>query len=202
MNFHSKDIILAHEIIAESKGIKIHYNSNTLNGIVESMNQSFNGKYLHPDIYEKAAILFEHIIRFHPFLDGNKRTAMFSLKLYLRLQNIIFISFPSDVRFLISVAQNCNSAPEDTTHLIRNIQRWISYHCAYINNAEEINGLIDRNIKILENVRYISIQRNNPDILSRSINYWLVEGVYPDDNIDYHDLIKESYTLRKSVNKI
>ena len=202
MNFDCTDLIFSHELIAESNGIKIHYNRNTLNGIIESMNQSFNGKDLHPDVYEKAAILFEHIIRFHPFLDGNKRTAMFSLKLFLRYENIIFISFPSDVRFLISVAQNCNSESEDVRRLTENIKRWIRFHCARASDKKEINTIIDRNIKILQKIKNISIQRDNPDILHRSFNYWLVEEVNPDINRNYEDFITESYKLKESLNKI
>ena len=202
MNFDCTDLIFSHELIAESNGIKIHYNRNTLNGIIESMNQSFNGKDLHPDMYEKGAILFEHIIRFHPFLDGNKRTAMFSLKLFLRHENINFISFPSDVRFIISVAQNCNSGSEEVARLTENIKRWIRFHCAKASDKKEINTIIDRNIKILQKVKNISIQRDKPDILHRSFNYWLVEEVNPDVNSDYNELIRESYKLKELTDKI
>ena len=202
MNFDYKDIILSHEIIAESNGIKVRYNETTIKGIINVMEQDFDGRDFHPGVYEKAAILFEHIIRFHPFMDGNKRTAMFSMKVFLRNEGIIFISFPSDVRFLISVAQNCNLESEDIARLTGNIQRWISAHCVKANDVQGINRIIERNIKILDTVKDISYTRDKPDILSHSINYWLVEEVYPDNNINYEDLINEHYELMKFVNKV
>lgn len=200
MVFDYRDMVLSHQIIAESHGIKIHYAENTLKGIIAAMNQSFGGKDLHPDIYEKAAILFEHIIRLHPFMDGNKRTAMFSMKVYLKSKGIIFISFPSDVRFTVSVAENCNSRQQEIASLTGNIRRWIGFHCAPEIDRYEIERIITRNIRILENVKYISTARNKKDILSRSVNYWLKEGVYPDINVHYEDLINDFNMLQKFAN--
>ena len=202
MSFEYKDIVLSHEIIAQSHGIKIHYAETTLKGIVEAMNQSFYGKELHPDIYEKAAILFEHIIRFHPFMDGNKRTAMFAMKVYLKSEHIIFISFPSDVRFTLSVAENRNSSQEEIASLTGNIRKWIRFHCVAANDKPGIEALITRNIQILEKVKDVSIQKNRIYILSRSVNYWLKEEVYPDIDINYEDLINEFYELKESINKV
>ncbi|MBI4296673.1 MAG: type II toxin-antitoxin system death-on-curing family toxin, partial [Chloroflexi bacterium] len=34
----------------------------------------FGGDYLHTDVYEMAAAYLFHIVREHPFIDGNKRT--------------------------------------------------------------------------------------------------------------------------------
>ena len=36
------------------------------------MDSILNGQKLYNDIYEKSAVLFEGIIRLHPFIDGNK----------------------------------------------------------------------------------------------------------------------------------
>lgn len=202
MKFNYYGIIMMHQIIADNNGIKVHYKDDVIKGIIAAMYQSYGGIDLHPDIYEKGAILFEHIIRFHPFLDGNKRTAMLSLVLYLRMENINFISFPSDVRFAVSIAQNCKSSHEDITKLMENIQRWIRFHCARAADKKEINRIIDRNIKILEKVKEISIQRNKPDILSRSVYYWHAGEIYPDINRNYEDFITESYKLKELVDKI
>ncbi len=37
---------------------------------------TFDGDYLHKDIYEMAAAYIYHICQNHPFVDGNKRTAL------------------------------------------------------------------------------------------------------------------------------
>jgi death on curing protein len=39
--------------------------------------QTFGAKDLYPTCFEKAAAIGESIIMNHPFIDGNKRTAMF-----------------------------------------------------------------------------------------------------------------------------
>lgn len=45
---------------------------------------TFDGRDLYPDIFAKAAALMESLIGNHPFLDGNKRTAITSAGLLLR----------------------------------------------------------------------------------------------------------------------
>lgn len=44
-----------------------------LEGILESVRQSFAGKFLNPTILNSAAAYFNQIIRGHPFRNGNKR---------------------------------------------------------------------------------------------------------------------------------
>jgi len=45
---------------------------------------SFEAQDLYPDIFAKAAALMDSLIRNHPFLDGNKRTAVAAAGLLLR----------------------------------------------------------------------------------------------------------------------
>ena len=56
---------------------------------------SFSGDFLHKDIYEMAAAYAFHICQNHPFIDGNKRTALASALVFLEL-NGINISDPKD----------------------------------------------------------------------------------------------------------
>lgn len=46
-------------------------------GILKSITQTFDGKYLYPTIEEQAANLLYFIIKSHPFSDGNKRIGAF-----------------------------------------------------------------------------------------------------------------------------
>ena len=48
----------------------------------------FGGEYLHTDVYEMAAAYLFHIIRNHPFMDGNKRTGVVSALAFLILNGI------------------------------------------------------------------------------------------------------------------
>jgi death-on-curing protein len=43
------------------------------------------GQDAYPTLWEKAAALFESIIRNHPMFDGNKRTAWISVNIFLQL---------------------------------------------------------------------------------------------------------------------
>lgn len=46
---------------------------------------TFGGEDLYPDIFQKAAALMESLIKNHPFIDGNKRTAISSAGIFLRI---------------------------------------------------------------------------------------------------------------------
>lgn len=47
--------------------------------------QSIFGEDAYPDVVSKAAALFHSRLRNHPFLDGNKRTAVIALVMFLEM---------------------------------------------------------------------------------------------------------------------
>lgn len=49
---------------------------------------SFGGDYLHTDIYEMAAAYLFHIVRNHPFIDGNKRTGAVASVVFLMMNGL------------------------------------------------------------------------------------------------------------------
>lgn len=49
---------------------------------------SFSKQFLHADIFEMAAAYAFHISQNHPFIDGNKRTALASALVFLELNGI------------------------------------------------------------------------------------------------------------------
>lgn len=46
---------------------------------------TFEGEFLHPTLFEMAAAYLFHIARNHPFVDGNKRTALMCALVFLGL---------------------------------------------------------------------------------------------------------------------
>lgn len=48
----------------------------------------FGEDYLHADIYEMAAAYLFHIVRNHPFVDGNKRTGAVAALVFLLMNGI------------------------------------------------------------------------------------------------------------------
>lgn len=61
---------------------------NLLSSAVAMPYASFSSEFLHEDIYEMAAAYAFHICRNHPFIDGNKRTALASALVFLELNGI------------------------------------------------------------------------------------------------------------------
>ena len=49
---------------------------------------TFEGQYLHKDLFEQAAAYAFHLCQNHPFLDGNKRTGLASALVFLSLNGI------------------------------------------------------------------------------------------------------------------
>ena len=49
----------------------------------------FGGEYLHTDLHEMGAAYLFHIVKNHPFIDGNKRTGMVCALVFLRLNGVV-----------------------------------------------------------------------------------------------------------------
>lgn len=79
-------------------------------GLLESavsMPQSaFAGKFAHKDMYEMAAAYLYHIAMNHPFVDGNKRTALVCAIVFLELNGVhVKPDHKAFTDFVFSVAQ-------------------------------------------------------------------------------------------------
>lgn len=74
---------------------------------------TFDGKDLYPDLFSKAAALIDSLVRNHPFVDGNKRTAITSAALYLRMNGYrLKVENEEMVRFTLACAQSQLSLDE------------------------------------------------------------------------------------------
>ena len=62
-----------------------------LNSALDMPGASFGGEWLHRDIYEMAAAYAFHISQNHPFLDGDKRTALASALVFLEINGISLV---------------------------------------------------------------------------------------------------------------
>lgn len=74
---------------------------NLLASAVNTPFQTFMGNDLYPSIYDKAAQLCYGIANNHPFTDGNKRTALHSMYVYLIINNYDITAPQQDVENLI-----------------------------------------------------------------------------------------------------
>ncbi|MBU4320431.1 MAG: type II toxin-antitoxin system death-on-curing family toxin [Nitrospinae bacterium] len=60
-----------------------------LQSAVARPQSGFGGKEFYPDMFHKAAALMESLIKNHPFIDGNKRTAITSAGIFLRMNSYV-----------------------------------------------------------------------------------------------------------------
>ena len=82
---------------------------------------SFEGKDLYPTIEEKAARQAYGIIRNHPFLDGNKRTGLFVMLVFLELNDIKLNFSQSE---LVELGMKIAEGKVDSQY----IKKWIIKH--------------------------------------------------------------------------
>lgn len=80
-------VILRHSP-GEMIGVK---DANALDMAVKQPSQAVFNQELYPEIYEKAAILAINLAKKHPFHNGNKRTALVAMLLFLQWADFLYI---------------------------------------------------------------------------------------------------------------
>lgn len=117
-----RQILLLHELEIErhdgSSGLR---DVGMLQSEIGRPFATFGGNDLYPDIFIKAATLIQSIVKNHPFLDGNKRTAFVSAVSFLEINGYDFsIASKKAVAYLIRVAN------ENLT--VDQISSWLKKH--------------------------------------------------------------------------
>jgi death-on-curing protein len=86
------ELILLHEkLILATGGSQGVRDIGLLESALFGCYQSFDGKDLYPTIIEKAARMAYAICNNHPFVDGNKRTAIASMLVTLRMNDVTML---------------------------------------------------------------------------------------------------------------
>lgn len=94
-------------------------------GLVESAvmrpQAGFGGEYLYKNIFDMAAALLQSLLKNHPFVDGNKRTALSSAGIFLKINDYKLINnHKEEVEFGVKVdSQNLTLAQ---------ISAWLKNH--------------------------------------------------------------------------
>lgn len=79
---------------------------------------TFEGKDLYPDIFHKTAALLESLSRNHPFVDGNKRTAITAAGVFLGFNGYDLVAGQRELEiFALSVATGKSSFNSTVTWL-------------------------------------------------------------------------------------
>ena len=118
----AKDVLLLHNMaVDESGGSHGLRDLGLLESAVARPEASFGGEDLYQDIFLKAAALIHSLLRNHPFVDGNKRTSMFSAMTFLELNGYWFESKQKEVvNFALKVENEKLSVEE--------IAKWLKLH--------------------------------------------------------------------------
>jgi death-on-curing protein len=77
-------------VIQETGGTSGLRDLGRLEAALATQTQNVFGEELYSSLVEKAAALTRSIVADHPFVDGNKRTAMLTGLTFLKLNSIIF----------------------------------------------------------------------------------------------------------------
>ena len=115
LEFHSE---LEESDIPVEEGVR---DMALLESAVNAPFQTFGGQDLFPSIYEKAARLLYGIANNHAFVDGNKRTAVHAMEVFL-IMNRVSLDYTIDEMeiMVIGIADN--------TLTYEDAARWITEH--------------------------------------------------------------------------
>ena len=61
---------------------------NLLDSAVAQPRAQFGGEFLHVDLWEMVAAYLFHIVKNHPFVDGNKRTGLIAALTFLGINGV------------------------------------------------------------------------------------------------------------------
>lgn len=87
-----------------SDGIRDH---GLLESAIATPLASFGGECVHADIFEMAAAYVFHIVKNHPFIDGNKRTGAMAAFVFLKLNKWTLVADENQFeRIVIAVAES------------------------------------------------------------------------------------------------
>jgi death on curing protein len=89
---------------------------------------TFEGKYLHKDLYEQAAAYTFHISQNHPFVDGNKRTALATALVFLEVNGIEINDSKEELYEMMMELAKGKRDKEQVASLLRKLARRSSRH--------------------------------------------------------------------------
>lgn len=82
---------------------------------------TFDGNDLYKTIFEKAAALLQSLLKNHPFVDGNKRTALTATGIFLKLNGYqLMNNHDKEVEFALQV--------DNERLTIEQIAKWLEIH--------------------------------------------------------------------------
>jgi len=91
-----------------------------LKSAVAMSQATFDGTFLHTDIFEMAAAYLFHIVGNHPFLDGNKRVGTAACLVFLELNGYEFTAPEKELVEIVFALARGEVSKADITIFVRN----------------------------------------------------------------------------------
>ena len=110
------------EVIKQFGGANGVRDENLLASAVLTPQSSFGGKSPYADIVEIAAAYLFYICKNHPFLDGNKRTAMMAAIVFLRLNGMEPLPDSQQWERLVLDVASSKITRDETTRRLRKLR--------------------------------------------------------------------------------
>jgi len=123
--FTSEEVVEFHKELIRLYGGKYGIRDvGLLESAIHQPQISFGGKCICKDIYEMTAAYFYHIIKNHPFVDGNKRVAVMVSITFLRYNDVEIVLDQDQLYFLaIDVANSKISKQKISNFFKKNVSR-------------------------------------------------------------------------------
>lgn len=113
-------LFLHSRLIAETGGAHGVRDLEMLLSAVGRPQATFDDQELYPDLFSKTAALMDSLVRNHPFVDGNKRTAIAAATIFLWSNRYhLVVENEEMVRFTLACAQSQLSFSEMTDWFIQ-----------------------------------------------------------------------------------
>jgi len=81
--------------------------------------QGFGGQYVHPDLPAMAAAYLYHLVRNHPFVDGNKRIGAIAADVFLLLNGMELTLTPNELVDTVLAVATGSLSKDDLADRIR-----------------------------------------------------------------------------------
>ncbi len=117
-----EQLLEIHALVVEATGGSTGLRDlGRLEAAIATQTQNVFGEELYPSIIDKTAAIIRGIIADHPFVDGNKRTAMLSGLTLLELNKVRFTAHPGEIEdFAVDIATKHIDVPQ--------ISNWLRQH--------------------------------------------------------------------------
>ena len=92
-----------------------------LESAVAQPEATFGEEYLHHDLFEMAAAYLFHIVRNHPFVDGNKRVGLVAALVFLDINNVVIETGTDQLYTLTMAVAEGNASKLETAAELRRL---------------------------------------------------------------------------------